>query len=49
MRARCAINLKSIRHGDDDLWSFVMVPHGPLVSGTSVFSPAIHLRRADEV
>jgi hypothetical protein len=48
-RARCAINLKAVRHGDDDLWSFVMLPHGPRVSGTCVFSPAICLRRAGEV
>jgi hypothetical protein len=48
-RARHAVNLKAVRHGDDDLWSFVMLPHGPLVSGTSVFSPAIYSRRAGEV
>jgi hypothetical protein len=48
-RARCAINLKAVRHGNDDLWLFVMLPHGPLVSGTSVFSPAIYSRRAGEV
>jgi hypothetical protein len=45
-RARRAINLKAVRHGDDNLWSFVMLPHGPRVSGTSVFSPTICLRRA---
>jgi hypothetical protein len=48
-RARHAINLKAVRHGDDDLWSFVMLPYGPLVSGTFVFSPAIYLQRAGEV
>jgi hypothetical protein len=48
MRARRAINLKAVKHGDDDLWSFVMLPHGPRVSGTSVFPPAICLRRADD-
>jgi hypothetical protein len=37
-RVRHAINLKAVRHGNDDLWSFVMLPHGPLVSGISVFS-----------
>jgi hypothetical protein len=42
-RARRAINLKAIRHGDSDLWSFVMLPEGPLVSRASVFSPAILL------
>jgi hypothetical protein len=48
-RERHAINLKAVRHGDDELWSFVMLPHGPRESGTSVFSPAICLRRAGEV
>jgi hypothetical protein len=48
-RARRAINLKAVRHGDDDLWSFVMLPHGPPVSETSIFSPTICLRRAGEV
>jgi hypothetical protein len=48
-RARHAINLKAVRHGDDDLWWIVMLSHGPLVSGTSVFSPAICLWRAREV
>jgi hypothetical protein len=33
MRARRAINLKAVRHSNDDLWSFVMLPHGPQVSG----------------
>jgi hypothetical protein len=42
-RARSAINLKAVRHGDDDLWSFVMLPEGPLVSRASAFSPAIPL------
>jgi hypothetical protein len=46
--ARHAINLKAVRHGDDDLWSFVMLPHGPRVSGTSIFSPAICLWRAGD-
>jgi hypothetical protein len=36
MRARRAINLKAVRHGDDDLWSFIMLPHGPRVSRSSV-------------
>jgi hypothetical protein len=49
MRARRAINLKAVKHGDDNLWSFVMIPEGPLVSGASVFSPAILLRCAGEV
>jgi hypothetical protein len=32
-RARHAINLKPVRHSNDDLWLFVMLPHGPRVSG----------------
>jgi hypothetical protein len=31
-RARCAISLKAVRHSDDDLWSFVMLPDTPPVS-----------------
>jgi hypothetical protein len=38
-RARRAINLKVVRHDNHDLWSFIMLPHGPLVSGIFVFSP----------
>jgi hypothetical protein len=48
-RARRAINLKAVKHSDDDLWSFAMLPKGPLVSRAPVFSPAIFLRRAGEV
>jgi hypothetical protein len=48
-RVRRAINLKAVKHGDDDLWSFAMLPEGLLVSRASVFSPAILLRRAGEV
>jgi hypothetical protein len=48
-RARRAINLKAVKHSDDDLWSFAMLPEGPLVSRASVFSPAILLRCAGEV
>jgi hypothetical protein len=32
-RARRAINLKAVKNSNDDLWSFVMIPDGPLVSG----------------
>jgi hypothetical protein len=35
-RARRAVSLKAVRHNNDDLWSFVMLPHGPLVSGSFV-------------
>jgi hypothetical protein len=31
-RARRAISLKAVRHGNDDLWSFVMLPDAPAVS-----------------
>jgi hypothetical protein len=48
-RARRAIDLKVIRHSDDDLWSFAMLPVGPLVSRASVFSPAIRSQRTGEV
>jgi hypothetical protein len=36
-RARCAINLKSLSHSDDDLWSFVMLPNTKPVSAVSLF------------
>jgi hypothetical protein len=32
-RARRAINLKAVKTSNDNLWSFVMLPDGPLVSG----------------
>jgi hypothetical protein len=48
-RARCTINLKAVRHDDDDLRSFVMLPHGLLVSGSSILSPAIYPGRTGEV
>jgi hypothetical protein len=31
-RVRRAVSLKSMPHGDDDLWSFVMLPDAPAVS-----------------
>jgi hypothetical protein len=37
-RARHAIILKAVRHSNDDLWSFVMLPDAPPVSGLSPFS-----------
>jgi hypothetical protein len=33
MRARCAVNLKAVKNDNVALWSFVMLPYGPLVSG----------------
>jgi hypothetical protein len=44
-RVRRAISLKAVRHSDDDLWSFVMLPDAPPVSGLSLFS-FVPLRRA---
>jgi hypothetical protein len=32
-RARHAINLQAVKNSNDDLWSFIMLPDGPLVSG----------------
>jgi hypothetical protein len=34
-RARRAISLKAVRHSNDDLWSFVMLPDAPTVSRSS--------------
>jgi hypothetical protein len=31
-RARRTISLKAVRHGNDDLWLFVMLPDAPVVS-----------------
>jgi hypothetical protein len=36
-RARRAVNLKAVKNSNDDLWSFVMLPDGPLVSGLLPF------------
>jgi hypothetical protein len=33
MRARHAINLRAVKNDDDGLWSFVMLPYGPFVTG----------------
>jgi hypothetical protein len=32
-RARRAINLRAVKNNDGSLWSFIMLPYGPLVSG----------------
>jgi hypothetical protein len=37
-RARRAISLKAVRHSNDDLWSFVMLPDAPPVSRHPPFS-----------
>jgi hypothetical protein len=36
-RARRAVNLKAVKNSNGDLWSFVMLPDGPLVSGIFPF------------
>jgi hypothetical protein len=43
-RARRAISLKSVWHGNDDLWSFVMLPDAPAVirPSSSPCSLAMH-------
>jgi hypothetical protein len=35
-RARRSISLKAVRHDNDDLWSFVMLPDTPAVSRLSL-------------
>jgi hypothetical protein len=45
--ARCAISLKAARHGNDVLWSFVMLPDAPAVSRLPPFF--ILSRRADAI
>jgi hypothetical protein len=37
-RARRAINLQVVKNSNDNLWLFVMLPDGPLVSGLFPFS-----------
>jgi hypothetical protein len=37
-RARCAVNLKAVKNSNDDLWSFLMLPDSPPVSGLFPFS-----------
>jgi hypothetical protein len=37
-RARRVVNLKAVKNRNDDLWSFVMLLDGPLVSGLLPFS-----------
>jgi hypothetical protein len=48
-RARRAISLKAVRHGNDDLWSFVMLPDAPPVSRLPPFfySSAMHCCNSD--
>jgi hypothetical protein len=37
-RERRAINLKAVKNSNNNLWLFVMLPDGPLVSGLFPFS-----------
>jgi hypothetical protein len=37
-RARRAVNLKAVKNSNNNLWSFVMLPDGSLVSGLFPFS-----------
>jgi hypothetical protein len=46
-RVRCAISLKAGRHNNDDLWSFVMLPDAPAVSGPSSFPRSLAMHRRD--
>jgi hypothetical protein len=39
-RARRTISLKAIKNSNDDLWSFVMLPDGPLLS--RLFPPFLY-------
>jgi hypothetical protein len=41
-RARRAISLKAVRHGNDDHWSFVMLPDAPAVSRPPFSSSLSH-------
>jgi hypothetical protein len=46
-RTRCAISLKAVRHGNDDLWSFVMLPDAPPGSRLPPFLYSSAMRRCD--
>jgi hypothetical protein len=43
-RVRCTISLKAGQHNNDDLWSFVMLPDAPTVSGPSSFPRSLATR-----
>jgi hypothetical protein len=45
IRARRAINLRSVPHGCDDLWSFIMLPEAPAVSRLPLSSWSLATRR----
>jgi hypothetical protein len=46
-RARHTISLKAARHGNDDLWSFVMLPDAPAVSRLPPFFYSLATHRCD--
>jgi hypothetical protein len=46
-RARRAISLKAERYSNDELWSFVMLPDAPTVSGLSFFPCSLATHRCD--
>jgi hypothetical protein len=46
-RARRAINLRAVKHSNDDLWSFVTLPDAPAVSRPSFRSSSLTAYRCD--
>jgi hypothetical protein len=46
-RATHTISLKAVRHSNDDLWSFVMLPDAPPVSRLPLFLYSFTTRRLD--
>jgi hypothetical protein len=44
---RCAISLKAVRNGNDDLWSFVMLPDAPPVNRIPPFFYSFAMRRCN--
>jgi hypothetical protein len=45
MRARRAINLRTVPNCNDDLWSFIMLPDAPTVSGLPLPSQSLTTHR----
>jgi hypothetical protein len=41
-RARRVVSLKAVKHIDDDLWSFIMLPDALPVSGSPLFPLSLH-------
>jgi hypothetical protein len=46
-RARRAISLKAVRHNNDDLWPFVMLPDAPAVIRPSSFPRSLGTHQCD--